>query len=1352
MVKNYLGLSSCFKPGLFLVVFLFFGFYASAQTHTDNTPGSKTFTVPCGVTSITVEAWGGGGGGQRANGKPSAGGGGSGGGYVKATIAVTAGNDYSYFVGTGGSGDPGVNGTSSWFINNTTLNAVGGKGAGPATITLGSGAVAFTTGNVGGVIENSYGGSGGNAGANNTGGGGSSGGSGSPSSNDAIGIDGGAAPTDGYAGANGRIDDGNGANGNIGAGGSGGGKIRNTDRIGGSGGNGQIRITYTSTFPTYCSPTFTSGVEPITNVTLAGIDNTTTNALGGPSLESFCDIGAVVQGTNHQISIQGNTSGNFTNHFRVFIDWNQDGDFLDAGESYYIGTIISSTGIDAKIVIGGISVPTDALLGNTRMRVMKRYNADPTNPCQTGSGFGQAEDYTINVTEPLDTYCTSYGNNTDGFNTGIRLVNFNTIDNDTPPEDNDYSDFTAISTTVTKEQSYDLTVNVNTDGDWTNYTYVWIDWNQDGDFSDPGESFDMGTATNVPNGATLNSPLPITIPATARIGSTRMRVSTKYFSAPFSCDAGFDGEVEDYTINITPPLSITTGTIAPTSYCVGASISIPYTITGTFNTGNVFTAQLSNATGSFASPTSIGTLVSTAAETISATIPGGTTAGTGYRIRVISDDPIITGSSNTSDLTINELPVSPTAGNNGPVCVGSTLNLSASTVSGAAYNWTGPNGFTSSLQNPTINNVDSSNSGDYFVTVTVNACTSETGTTNVVVITSNTWTGAQDTNWNEVNNWSCNSIPNLDLNVIIPGGLTNYPILNTGALGMAKDIQINSVDSLTIVDNTLQIAGSIANSGTINSLNGSLAFVGTVAQTIPATIFSSNRIRNLIINNTAGLSSSGDLEITGFLRVDSGNFNTGNALTLISNATQTALIDGSGSGQVLGLVTMQRYLDVAFGYKYFSSPFKNSSVGDFSPYMDLVDPVTSFPNFYTYDENRQYDADSASTGWKAYTTPSDPLGILEGYALNFGDNLTTPKTVEITGTVNNGDQQIALINNNRTYTKGFNLVGNPYPSPIDWNAVPPLNRNNIDNALYFFTAGSTDQYTGTYTSYVDGISADGRSSNIIPSMQGFFVHVTNPGNATLKFTNLVRTDNSIPQQFLKIREQERAPLIRISAGFENEAKADPAVLYFPYFAELSFEKDKDALKMMNTDISVPNLYSLTPENKKLSINALPKPGRSDEVKKIPLGLKTEKEGWMLIGLKDLENLPSNFNVYLIDSEKRIGQNLSRKPQYRFYAKSGQHESRFYLMFSETELSDPAIAFDEPFSVRTLGGKVMVSLNLKSGQSGVLLASTITGQILDRKTVSENQIIEIEGIKSSGVYFFSINLKNGMFSKKVLIQK
>ncbi|MFN4764071.1 hypothetical protein ACKGJN_13160 [Gillisia sp. Q332] len=737
----------------------------------------------------------------------------------------------------------------------------------------------------------------------------------------------------------------------------------------------------------------------------------------------------------------------------------------------------------------------------------------------------------------------------------------------------------------------------------------------------------------------------------------------------------------------------------------------------------------------------------------------------------VNPNPLVaTNESNPAILTVKATPNAPTASNNSPVCVGSTLELSASNISGATYSWTGPNGFVSAIQNPQVStNTSAAMAGTYTVTATVDGCTSIGASTIVIVNASFNWTGTTNTDWNTSSNWACNSLPTLETNVLIPANLAsnNYPVINAGTNALAKNISIENGASVIVNENWLRIAGDLTNSGVLNTETGSISFEGNSAQTIPAAAFQNNRIRNLGIDNTAGVTSAAIIEITGILKVETGNFNTGNDLTLISNATQTALIDGSGNGQVVGLVKMQRYLDVAFGYKYFSSPFSNSVVGDFSSYVDLN---ATFPNFYRYNENREDASNNSATGWETYTSPTATLDILKGYALNFGNSLTSPKTIEISGTVNNGDHQITLYNNDRLYTQGFNLVGNPYPSPIDWNAAG-WTKTNIDDAVYFFTAGSTNMYTGTYTSYVNGVqSGDGLSSNIIPSMQGFFVHVTDTGiypvSGTLGMTNEVRITNfsqeflktpesgkfmSISKQVLNSPEPEKVPLIRINAAFENEVNTDPAVLYFPHFAEISFEKDKDALKLMNTDLSVPNLYSLTPENKKLSINALPEPG-SDEVKKIPLGLKIEKDGWMSIGLQDLQNFSANFNVYLIDSEKRIGQNLSRKPQYRFYVKSGQHDSRFYLMFSETEISDPAIAFDEPFSVKTVGGKVMVSMNLETGQKGVLLASTVTGQILDRKNVSEKETIEIEGIKSSGVYFFSINLKDGMFSKKVLIQK
>src|SRR5207248_8399289 len=71
--------------------------------------------------------------------------------------------------------------------------------------------------------------------------------------------------------------------------------------------------------------------------------------------------------------------------------------------------------------------------------------------------------------------------------------------------------------------------------------------------------------------------------------------------------------------------------------------------------------------------------------------------------------------------------------NSGPFCAGGTISLSTPTLSGATYAWTGPNAFTSSLQNPTRANATAADAGTYSVTVTVNGCTSPAGTTNVVV-------------------------------------------------------------------------------------------------------------------------------------------------------------------------------------------------------------------------------------------------------------------------------------------------------------------------------------------------------------------------------------------------------------------------------------------------------------------------------------------------------------------------------------------------------------------------------------------------------------------------------------------
>jgi hypothetical protein len=125
-------------------------------------------------------------------------------------------------------------------------------------------------------------------------------------------------------------------------------------------------------------------------------------------------------------------------------------------------------------------------------------------------------------------------------------------------------------------------------------------------------------------------------------------VSTNTYS-----DAVTSNEVE---IDVTNGNTITTATVNGSPFLISPSMSAPVSVNFTsdvvFNAGNVFKAQLSDNAGSFASPVEIGTLSGATIGTISAAIPVSSAAGTGYRIRVVSTDPAVTGSDNGNNLTV----------------------------------------------------------------------------------------------------------------------------------------------------------------------------------------------------------------------------------------------------------------------------------------------------------------------------------------------------------------------------------------------------------------------------------------------------------------------------------------------------------------------------------------------------------------------------------------------------------------------------------------------------------------------------------------------------------------------------
>lgn len=812
--------------------------------------------------------------------------------------------------------------------------------------------------------------------------------------------------------------------------------------------------------------------------------------------------------------------------------------------------------------------------------------------------------------------------------------------------------------------------------------------------------------------------------------------------------------------------------VSQTTICTGSSFNITFDITnkgattGYFTANSEYTLEIGTATGignSFVKTGDIATglidnignypLVKNGTLTVSFDVimPTSILSNTAYVINVSSINPADENKNFSNVFEVVQTPIT-MASNDGPYCDTATINLSSNstailnTTDNVTYLWEGPNGYTSTLANPVIAGASPLMSGNYVLTTTNaaisgNIC-SFISSTNVVVSNDITWTGNTSNDWNDATNWSCSFLPKSTSNVIIPAGLSKYPILGTGSIGISNNITVVPGASLEISNNTLQINGSITSTNDINLLAGTINFTGSAVQTIPANSFLNNTVKDLTISNTSGVINSGSLNITGILATTIGDFNTtGSTLILVSDATQTALIDPSGTGTITGNVTMQRYINPAFGYKLISSPFQGVTVGDFAS-GSVVDLAATFETFYAYDESREISPGVGATGYIPYVDPSGVLGVFKGYAVNFGGS-NSAKTVEVTGTVTSGPQSISLSNNNGTYTKGFNLVGNPYPSPIDW-AAGGWTKTNVDNALYFFTTSGTDQYTGVYTSAVNG--AGGPS--IIPSMQGFFVHVSNSQTGLLAATNDVRV-NDFSNEFVKSRNEQKETL-KLSAKFDDSNLKDPLLFYFDHGATKGFDSRLDALKLMNTDPKAPNFYCIGINEKSMSINAIPMISGNTETL-IPLGISSATDNWVTISLDDLPNdLTSNY-IYLIDEEVNKAINLGQKSSYRYYTKAGKNESRFQLLISNTPIAKDYFVIDDLFSLDNINGSIKVKMNLKNGEVGDIKVASITGQILDTHFVANKDVVEITGIKSTGLYIISFYTPNGIFSKKVIIK-
>ncbi len=253
---------------------------------------------------------------------------------------------------------------------------------------------------------------------------------------------------------------------------------------------------------------------------------------------------------------------------------------------------------------------------------------------------------------------------------------------------NSYGDFTGVAYNVSAGSTYSFTARARSvlDGSgsyFDQHLTIWADFDQDGFFELNERVYRSDSLGSMPRMSPVASGS-FVIPNTAG-GPVRVRVRSSFNFGPGSavtdpCGQLTFGETEDYMLQVSSsnPAEITTGTVTPGTVCAGQTVSVSFTSINLSSTS--YTVQLSDASGAnfIAIPTT-GT-----SSPLIATIPSNTPTGTGYKVRVISNSPSVTGSA-SSAFVINALPAAPTVST--PVSYCQNQTATALTASGSNLKW-----------------------------------------------------------------------------------------------------------------------------------------------------------------------------------------------------------------------------------------------------------------------------------------------------------------------------------------------------------------------------------------------------------------------------------------------------------------------------------------------------------------------------------------------------------------------------------------------------------------------------------------------------------------------------------------
>ena len=446
---------------------------------------------------------------------------------------------------------------------------------------------------------------------------------------------------------------------------------------------------------------------------------------------------------------------------------------------------------------------------------------------------------------------------------------------------------------------------------------------------------------------------------------------------------------------------------------------------------------------------------------------------------------------------------------------------------------------------------------------------------------------------------------------------------------------------------------------------------------------------------------------TGSLVVDA---NAGSSVSVAANSNVELYLTGSTSGTEINL------------WHLVSSPISNGVSGTF-----LDDYLLS------YDE---------TTNSFSYIVPTTiALTPMQGYEAWAW--VPEGKTDVFSGTLNNGIQSFSLTRsyvNSLGDNNGWNLLGNPYPCAIDFDAVSGWTFGNTEQKVWIWNTGSSGT-KGTWATHVrGGVSANG-GSRYIPAEQGFFLHCT--AATTVSMDNNVRVYST--QGYYKSATTEPTTnILRLEAsgnGYNHET-----VILFNPDAASSYD-NYDAL-FYNGSAASPRIYSVV-NNDVLSINALPQITNNLTVS---VGFKVGMPGTYTIRASELNTFGGNVLITLYDLKTSISRNLKVNPEYTFTADTLDNANRFLVIFGLAPFGTNDIQASETVQIYSFGDAVFIKTNSTANTKGQVFIFDPIGKEQFQENLSGTEITKISPDLRTGYYVVKVVTGESAYSKKVFITR